>query len=96
MENQLNPTHKQIADFLTDKIISDMTQFLMDDYGYSMEKALDMIYTSHLMTILQDYESELYVQSPSYNYELLIKELKLYPVYDESAPTKVAENNKQA
>lgn len=81
MADRLNPTHHQIAEFLIDTIISDMTRFLMDDYGYSIEQSLDIIYTSKLLSILTDEDSELYVQSPSYNYELLIKEKGLYPKF---------------
>lgn len=93
MPDRLSPSHKQIADYLTDTIISDMTQFLMDDYNYTLEQALDTIYTSHLLTILQDDDSELYVQSPSYNYELLLKEKGLYPVSDFNSPEMVAEES---
>lgn len=91
MEDMLNPTHAQIADFLTDNIINEMTQFLIDDYGYTLEKALDTIYTSHVLTLLQQEEGELYVQSPSYVYELLIEEKGLYPMFGQSAPNMVAE-----
>lgn len=44
MEIKLNPTHKQMADYLTDHVISEMTKYLMEDYGYSLEKALDVVY----------------------------------------------------
>lgn len=74
MADQLNPTHSQIADYLTDIIISEMTQYLMDDFGYSMMAALDVIYTSDVIKLLQQEEDELYVQSSSYVYELLLKE----------------------
>ena len=46
METRLKPTHHQIAEILIDKRISDMTQYLIEDYGYSLEKALDLVYTS--------------------------------------------------
>ena len=74
MADQLNPTHSQIADYLTDIIISEMTQYLMDDFGYSMMTAIDVIYTSDVIKLLQQEEDELYVQSSSYVYELLLKE----------------------
>ena len=51
MEDNLKPTHSQIADFLTDNIISEMTSFLMEDFGYSLEKALDVIYSSHVLDL---------------------------------------------
>lgn len=91
MENQLTPLRHQIADFLIDHIISDMTRFLMDDYGYSMEQAMEVIYTSKMVESLTDEDTELYVQSPSYNYELLIKEKGLYPSFDKGMSEMVAE-----
>lgn len=93
MADRLNPTHHQIAEFLIDDVISEMTKYLIEDYGYTLEKALDVVYTSHLLEILQDEESELYVQSPAYNYELLIKEKGLYPVFEENAANMVAEKS---
>lgn len=74
MPNIIKPNKEQIADYLIDEIISDMTRYLMDDYGFSMNQALDIVYTSHLMTLLQNHESELYIQSSAYNYESLQKE----------------------
>ena len=91
MADNLNPTHAQIVEFLTNHIISEMTQYLMDDYGYTLEKALDVIYTSHVLELLQIEEGELYIQSPAYVYELLLKEKGLYPVFTPSMPEMVAE-----
>lgn len=91
MENMLNPTHKQMADFLTDDIISEMTKYLMDDYGYTLEKALDLVYNSHTIELLQIEEGELYVQSPAYVYDMLINELHLYPTPGDTGVGKVAE-----
>ena len=79
MENKLNPTHKQMADFLIDHVISEMTQYLMEDYGYTLEKALDVVYRSKTVELLQIEKGELYVQSPAYVYDMLLQELHLYP-----------------
>ena len=91
MQTRLEPTHHQIAELLTDHIISEMTQYLMEDYGYSLEKALDTVYHSRVVELLQIEEGELYVQSPAYCYEMLIKELGLYPVDYTPQPSVVAE-----
>jgi len=91
MQNKIKPTHHQIAELLIDERVSDMTQYLMEDYGYSLEEALDNVYTSKVIEWLQDEEAELYVQSSAYVYELLLKELGLYPVFDETKPDMVAE-----
>jgi len=74
MDTGLNPSHSQIADFLVDKIISEITRYLIEDYGYSLELAFDLIYSSHVLDLLQNIDGELYVQSPAYVYELLLKE----------------------
>ena len=95
MENKLNPTHKQMADFLIDHVISEMTQYLMEDYGYTLEKALDVVYRSKTVELLQIEEGELYVQSPAYVYDMLLQELHLYPVQNDDAVGKVAEDEAQ-
>lgn len=77
MSEKITPTHSQIADFLTDDIVSEMTSYLMEDFGVSLEQALDTIYTSEIIKKLQNEEAELYVQSPSYVYELLRQEKNL-------------------
>lgn len=77
MSEKITPTHSQIADFLTDDIVSEMTSYLIEDFGVSLEQALDTIYTSEIIKKLQNEEAELYVQSPSYVYELLRQEKNL-------------------
>lgn len=93
MENKLNPTHKQMADFLTDHIISEITQYLIEDYGYTLEKALDIVYTSKTVELLQIEEGELYVQSPAYVYDMLLQELHLYPMPNDNEVRKVADKS---
>ena len=80
--DKIQPTRHQIAELLIDDIISEMAKFLMEDYGYSLEKALNEVYTSKTLELLQNEETELYIQSPSYNYDILIKEKGLYPTFD--------------
>ena len=65
------PTHHQIANYLTDYVLSELVKYGMEDTGCSIEEAMERVYNSSLMTALQDEESELYVQSPAYLYELL-------------------------
>ena len=91
MPVNITPTHHQITELLIDDIISEMTKYLMDDYGYSLEKALEAVYKSQTIELLQNINGELYVQSPAYVYDMLIKELRLYPVPDDEATIKVAE-----
>lgn len=65
------PSHHQIATFLTDYALSELVKYVMEDKGYSIEQAMEFVYTSPLMNALQDEEGELYVQSPAYLYDLL-------------------------
>lgn len=92
MRTNIKPTHQAIATLLIDDIISEMVKYLMEDYDYSLEKSLELVYCSHTIELLQNEEGELYVQSPAYVYDLLIKELHLYPIFEESTVGKVAED----
>jgi len=71
----MEPTHHQTAELLIDDIISEMTAYLMEDYGFSLEKALEVVYHSNIVNLLQNEEAELYIQSPAYIYDMLIKEV---------------------
>ena len=65
------PTHNQIATYLTDYALSELVKYVMEDTGWSIEEAMEHVYNSSLMTAPQDEEGELYVQSPAYLYELM-------------------------
>lgn len=91
MQTKIEPTHHQIAELLIDERISDMTQYLMEDFEYTLEEALDKVYTSKTIEWLQDEKAELYVQSSAYVYEILLKEFGLYPVSNDTKPEMVAE-----
>ena len=65
------PTHHQIATYLTDYVLSELVKYVMEDTGCSIEEAMERVYNSSLISALQDEEGELYVQSPAYLYELL-------------------------
>lgn len=62
---------KQIQDYLVAQIVDEMTVFLMNDNRLSIVEALDVIYNSETYAKLQDAETGIYTQSPSYVYELL-------------------------
>ena len=66
------PTHHQIATYLTDYALSELVKYVMEDTGCTLEQAMERVYNSSLMPALQDEEGELYVQSPAYLYELLL------------------------
>lgn len=65
------PSHHQIATYLTDYALSELVKYVMEDTGCSIEDVMKRVYNSPLMEALQDEEGELYVQSPAYLYELM-------------------------
>ena len=75
MEVQTKLTAGQISIMINARI-KDMAMWLMEDFKYSLEEALDCVYNSELFEKLQDIETGLYYQSSGYNYELLKEEMK--------------------
>lgn len=67
-------TKQQQTDYLIAHIIDEMTQYLMIDFKLDIVSALNVIYNSNVFVMVQDTKNELYIQSPSYIYELLKKE----------------------
>lgn len=65
------PTHQQIATYLTDHALSELVRYVMEDTGCTIEQAMERVYNSPIMPALQDEQNELYVQSPAYIYELM-------------------------
>ena len=65
------PTHNQISIYLTDHALSELVRYVIEDTGCDIEQAMEEVYNSPLMELLQDEEGELYVQSPAYLYELM-------------------------
>ena len=70
------PTHHQIATYLTDYVLSELVRYVMEDTSCGIEQAMEKVYKSPLMEALQDEENELYVQSPAYLYELMNGQLQ--------------------
>lgn len=70
-----NISKGQMADYLISNIIDKLVVFLMNDCAISLESALDKVYTSKTIKLLQIPEGELYVQSPEYVDELLRTEI---------------------
>ncbi len=67
------PSHSQIATYLTNYALSELVKYVIEDTGCSLEQAMERVYNSPIMEALQDEEGELYVQSPAYLYELMNK-----------------------
>ena len=65
------PTHHQIATYLTNYVLSELVKYVMEDTGCGIEQAMEQVYKSPLIEALQDEENELYVQSLAYLYEMM-------------------------
>jgi hypothetical protein len=72
MITKLTPEQKQL---LKDELSVEIAGFLVDDYKYSPEEAIDVLYTSETFDRLQDDDTGLYYQSPGYVYSFLQNEL---------------------
>lgn len=77
MITRLTPQQIQL---LKDELSSELAGFLVDDYHYSPEEAIDVLYTSETFERLQDDATGLYYQSPGYVYSFLQNELNMAKV----------------
>lgn len=70
---RLNP--EQIT-ILQEELCADLVVIIMEEWHYSMQKALDVLYNSDTFSLIQDVKTGLYYQSPGYVYSFLEEELK--------------------
>ena len=73
MTSRLTPEQIQL---MKDELTTELTGYLVDDYHYTPEEAIDIVYTSETFERLQNDATGLYYQSPAYVYSFLEKELK--------------------
>lgn len=62
---------------MQEEMYADLIQLLMEKHGYSIEKAMEILYNSDTFSRLQDANTGLYYQSPGYVYSFLNNELCL-------------------
>ena len=72
MTTRLTPEQIQL---LKDELTSELAGYLVDDYHYTPEEAIDVLYTSETFERLQENATGLYYQSPGYVYSFLQNEL---------------------
>ena len=60
-------------EFLIAYIVDRLTEYLIEDYNMDLDDALKLVYRSNVYQQLLNIDGELYIQSPSYVYELLKK-----------------------
>ena len=73
MTSKLTPEQIQL---LKDDLSVELAGFLIDEYHYTPEEAVDVLYTSETFERLQDNSTGLYYQSSGYVYSFLQNELK--------------------
>lgn len=69
-------TEEQIK-MMQEDMYAELIQILMEDYGYSLDEAMETLYNSETFARLQDANTGLYYQSPGYVYSFLNAELSL-------------------
>ena len=74
MKTKLTPEQIQL---MKDDLSTELAGFLVDDYHYTPEEAIDVLYTSETFERLQDDATGLYYQSPGYVYSFLQNELTI-------------------
>lgn len=70
---RLKPEQKNI---LKEELCAELVEILMDEWHYSMQEALGVLYNSDTFALIQDEGSGLYYQSSGYVYTFLDEELK--------------------
>ena len=73
-------TAQQIQ-LLKDELCTELAGYLMDDFHYTPQEAIDVLYTSETFDRLQDDTTGLYYQSPGYVYSFLQNELRTAKVF---------------
>ena len=73
MTTRLTPEQIQL---LKDDLSVELSGFLMDDFHYTPQEAIDVLYTSETFERLQDNNTGLYYQSAGYVYSFLLNELR--------------------
>lgn len=64
------------ARFLMEGISADVVRYLVERDGMTLTDAISTFHNSETFAKLEDFETELYVESPAYVYDLLRSELR--------------------
>jgi hypothetical protein len=73
MTTKLTPEQIQL---LKDDLCVEIAGYLVDDFHYTPQEAIDVLYTSETFDRLQDDDTGLYYQSAGYVYSFLQNEIK--------------------
>jgi len=69
--------HSAEVQYLIECLVQELLDILMNQYGMTMREALDAVYTSRTMALIEDEESGMYYQSAAYVMSFLSEEPKL-------------------
>lgn len=69
------PTKEQMMEYLISTTIDHLVEYLVEEEQMPLDKAMEVVYRSETIKLLQIPEGELFVQSPAYVYELLKNEI---------------------
>lgn len=64
------------VNILKEELYAELVEILMDEWRYSMQEALGVLYNSDTFLLIQDEGTGLYYQSAGYVYSFLEEELK--------------------
>lgn len=73
MTSKLTPLQIQV---MKDDLCVELTEELMNEFHYTPQEALDVLYTSETFNRLQDNATGLYYQSAGYVYSFLQNEIR--------------------
>ena len=66
---------KEQIQLMKDVLCTEFAGYIVDDYHYNPQEAIDVLYTSETFERIQDNSTGLYYQSPGYVYSFLKNEL---------------------
>jgi hypothetical protein len=67
-------TKEDKIEILTESIIDKMTEYLIEDFKLNIPSAMNIIYNSSTLELLQNKNTDLYAQSSGYVYYILRNE----------------------
>lgn len=62
--------------FLVESLVKELIEMLIKDYGWNMQKSMDVVYSSETFAKLEDERSGLYYQGAVYVYSFLKQEIE--------------------
>lgn len=68
---------KNTKGLLEEMIVHNLVLYLMRDFGMDMTTAFQTVFNSEVYERLTDAETGLYIESPVYVYDYLIKEMRM-------------------